>query len=298
MKIALTISALLIATSLVFCNDSKGNSSPENNPEIIEKKDKSNKAGKEEPITSGTVSIREKWELPGRLREVSGIAYLDDQRFAAIQDEEGIIFIYNRASGQTERQIRFAGPGDYEDIAIAGNTAYVVRADGRLYEVNVDKENNLVKEYKTPLTAAHNVEGLCIDRENNRLLLAIKNGEPGTPGYKGVYAFDLAEKQLLKEPVFKIDLTHSVFNTSQGKKNKEIMPSAIGIHPLTGEIYITDGPKSRLLLMDSRGNIKGLYQLGKDFAQPEGLAFNPQGEIFISNEGTKQLGNIIEVELK
>ena len=76
------------------------------------------------------------------------------------------------------------------------------------------------------------------------------------------------------------------------------MPSAIGIHPLTNEIFITDGPKANLLIMDEAGMIKKLVQLGKDFSQPEGITFGPQGEIFISNEGSKLPGNILQVELK
>lgn len=76
------------------------------------------------------------------------------------------------------------------------------------------------------------------------------------------------------------------------------MPSAIGIHPATRGIYITDGPGARLLVMDASGNIESLHQLGKDFAQPEGLTFSPRGELFISNEGTKQPGNILKVEIK
>jgi uncharacterized protein YjiK len=53
-----------------------------------------------------------------------------------------------------------------------------------------------------------------------------------------------------------------------------------------------------LLAMDNSGNIKKLYHLGKNFAQPEGITFSPQGEIFISNEGAKQPGNIMKIELK
>jgi len=53
-----------------------------------------------------------------------------------------------------------------------------------------------------------------------------------------------------------------------------------------------------VLIMDYSGTIKKFYQLGKDFAQPKGITFSPQGEIFISNEGTKQSGNILKVEIE
>jgi uncharacterized protein YjiK len=92
------------------------------------------------------LSITNKWDLPGELKEVSGIAYLDQDRFACIQDEDGIIFIYNRAEGKVEKRIEFAGPGDYEGITVNGNTAYIVRADGRLYKVDMNAGKSSVKD--------------------------------------------------------------------------------------------------------------------------------------------------------
>ena len=239
-----------------------------------------------------------KWDLPDDLKEVSGIAYLDDQRFACIQDEKGTVFIYNKVTNKIEKEISFAGPGDFEGITVEGDMVYIMRADGKIFEVDMKIGKSSVKEYSTLLTAKHNVEGLCYDKNNDRLLLAIKDDEPSNPGYKGIYAFDLSKKVFIKEPVFKIDLQDEMIANQQDKKNKSIMPSSIGINPVTNEIFITDGPKSKLLIMDKSGMIKKLVQLGKDFSQPEGITFSPQGEMFISNEGSKLPGNILKVEVK
>lgn len=248
-------------------------------------------------VPSG-VTIVNKWELPNELKEVSGIAYIDEQRFACVQDEEGKIFIFNRSTGKIENTIAFSGAGDYEGITINDGTAYVLRADGVIYEAALNGKGT-AKQYKTSLTVEHNVEGITFDKDKNRLLLAIKDDEPGTRDYKGIYAFDLSNKEMVKEPVFKIDLKNEILNRAGGKKKgKVIAPSAIAIHPRSGDIYITDGPKSRLLIMDKSGKLNQFLELGKDFAQPEGITFGPQGEIFISNEGTKQAGNIMQVELK
>ena len=244
------------------------------------------------------IKIAQKWNMPSVLKEVSGIAYMDGDRFACIQDEQGIIYIYNTATGKIEKEIPFAAAGDFEDITLVGETAWVVRADGKLFEVDV--KSGKAAQHNTLLTVEHNVEGLAYDKASNRLLLAIKDEEPGGADYKGIYGFDLATKKLAKDPVYKIDLEHDLFAEGKGKKGKKgkaVKPSAIGIHPSTGEIYVTDGPKSRLLIMDSKGEIKNLVELGKAFEQPEGLAFGPQGELYISNEGNKQPGNILAVTL-
>jgi len=258
------------------------------------------KSAKEEMPVSGGISIQAKWDLPDELKEISGLAYLDDQRFACVQDEEGTVYIYNTANKAIERKIPFAGTGDFEGLALVDKTAWVVRSDGHLYEISgLSGEKPVVKEYDTPLTEQHNVEGLCYDAANNRLLLAIKDAEPGGENYKGIYAFDLATKKMPGEPAYKIDLDHSLLQDDKGKKKAgAIMPSAITIHPSTKELFITDGRKSKLLVLDNKGDVKQLYKLDKQsFAQPEGITFTPAGELFISNEGPKQPANILKVEI-
>lgn len=260
-----------------------------------DKKDK--KKATQQGGATADVAIRERWDLPDVLKEISGLAYIDAERFACVQDEDGIVFIYNTREKRIEKEIPFAGPGDYEGITVKNNTAYVVRADGVLYEVNLRGEGETAKTYKTPLTIEHNVEGLCYDVGNDRLLMAIKNNEPGNLAYKGVYAFDLSRNSFIEKPVYKIDLESEAMSTSSGKKNRGVMPSAIAINPVTKELFITDGPKSNLMMLDNSGNVKRVWQLGKEFAQPEGLTFSPKGDIYISNEGTKRPGNILQVKI-
>ena len=103
---------------------------------------------------------------------------------------------------------------------------------------------------------------------------------------------------MAKEPVLQINLNDKILNAATGKKSKTIKPSALGIHPVTNDLYITDGPEAKMLIMDATGTIKNFVNLGNDFAQPEGITFSPQGDIFISNEGTKQPGNIMQVKIK
>jgi uncharacterized protein YjiK len=129
------------------------------------------------------------------------------------------------------------------------------------------------------------------------LLLSVKDGNAATD-FKNVYAFDLTKKTMVSEPVIRIDLNDEELRSTKGKKGKTIRPSAIGIHPTTGDYYITDGPQRRLIVMSPAGDVKSILSLGKDFQQPEGITFSPQGEMFISNEGTKEAGNILQVSVE
>lgn len=295
MKYILWIALVLVAAGFIFREDlgpylvaGKTTVEQESKKEI--KKDK--KKGKEEQ--SSGVEIVKKWELPEVLREVSGIAYLDEQRFATVQDEEGTIFIYNHADGKIEKEIPFAPPGDYEDITVASNTAYIVRADGRLYEVPMEGKKSDVKEYSTPLTVKHNVEGLFYDGANNRLLIAIKNNEPHTKDYKGIYAFNLQRNKFEEKAEYQINLKEDLLNNGSGKET--FRPSGLAIHPQTKELYVLDGPGARLLLLSNDGKAKQVYHLGSNYPQAEGITFSPDGRLFISNEGKKR-GNIIETKL-
>lgn len=296
MKYVILLALFIVAAGFVFrSNISHYLVAGKTGTEQIEK-EKKGKETREKSVKDAGVNIVQKWELPEVLKEVSGIAYLDGNRFACVQDEEGAIFIYNVKDGKIEKRIPFAGPGDYEGITLNGGTAYVVRADGRLYEVPMGGSKSSVKEFSTPLTAAHNVEGLFYDKSANRLLLAIKNTDPGNKSYKGIYAFDLATHTFINEPVFKLELEHPLW-ANGSKKKSVVKPSALALHPITGDVYIVDGPSARLMVLDASGNPKKAYSLGKDYPQAEGITFSPSGNLFISNEG-KQLGNIIQTELQ
>jgi uncharacterized protein YjiK len=244
--------------------------------------------------------VLEKWDLPNILREVSGIAYFDENRFACVQDESGVVFIYNIAKASIESEVSFGAAGDYEGVALVNNSAYVVRSDGKIFEINdITAESPQIKEYATALTAKNDVEGITHDPKNNRLLLAIKGDEASKADFKGIYAFDLKSKKFSKEPAYKIDLNNAVFSDSKAKKlGSRIQPSEIAVHPNTGDIYILEGSNPQLLVLDAKGSIKNRYNIkGSDFSQPEGMTFNPAGDLFISNEGKKGNGNILKVQI-
>ncbi|GEO07470.1 hypothetical protein AAE02nite_51340 [Adhaeribacter aerolatus] len=288
--------SLLFSFFLLSCENAKGNFPDEG------KNKKEQKKKKAEEASSSSVTVVKKWNLPEILLEVSGIAYLGNNKFACIQDEAGVIFIYDTAANKIDRTITFGTTGDYEGIAVVGEVAYIVRSDGRIYKVdNINSTSSpKVKEYNTSLTAANNVEGLTYDAKHNRLLLAIKGAETNAQDFKGVYAFDLSTKKLVAEPLFKINLTDPFLGQYKGKKlNNALQPSEIAVHPQNGNIYLTEGANPQLFVLNPQGKILARHKLDSNiFPQPEGIAFTPSGDLFISNEGQKGNGNILQVQLK
>ena len=51
-------------------------------------------------------SIIKKWELPEILNEVSGISWLSENTIACVEDEDGIIFIYDLKKQKIIQQIQ------------------------------------------------------------------------------------------------------------------------------------------------------------------------------------------------
>jgi uncharacterized protein YjiK len=244
------------------------------------------------------VKIEKTWELPDELEEVSGIAFIDKNNIACIQDEDGIIFIYNLKRSKIEKEIPFGDSGDYEGVAVAGKTAYVLESDGTIYRVDNFLSDPKVSEYETRLSENNDVEGLAYDKKNNRLLLAVKDKDPVSEDYKGIYAFDLKENKLAKKPAFKLQFDEKVFDDISEKDKQDIFkPSEVILDPASGEIYLVEGEDPQLLILDASGKAKALYDLDKDdFPQPEGLAFDRDGAFYISNEG--EPGTIHKVLIK
>jgi uncharacterized protein YjiK len=282
---------LLITTGVVLGAYFSGKTPPASKEKKEAKINKGNSAS-----SSTDIVIRHKWELPPVLLEVSGIAWLDQHQFACVQDEAGTIFIYNTKTASIEREIVFTGPGDFEGITLNGNTAYVVRSDGALFEV--DMKTKKTNQYKTGLTASNNVETVFFDKANNRLLLMGKEPDE-VKEFKNIYAFSLSSHSMNNSPVLRIDLSDPALITdaAASKKKKYIMPSGIALHPASKDIYVLDGPKSRLIVMASDATVKKVYDLGKEFYKPEGISFSPTGDLYISNEGKKIPANIIQLEL-
>ncbi|MCL4816911.1 MAG: hypothetical protein QY303_04720 [Vicingaceae bacterium] len=244
--------------------------------------------------------------LPDTLREVSGLTNIDSTTFACIQDENGILFIYDARKNELKRQYTFNINGDYEGITRVSETIYVLRSDGTLFEiVNYTSDNFKLNSYDTGIPANNN-EGLCYDPDNKRLLIACKGKIGKGPEYKDkrvIYGFDLQTKKLTAEPVFDFDLqkikayaTEKNLNLPTKTRKKKGQPinepfikfrtSAIGIHPLTKKLYLLSASDYLLFIFDMNGDIEHIEQLNPTiFNKAEGITFYDNGDMLITNEG-------------
>lgn len=253
--------------------------------------------------------------LPDTLREISGITVLSDSTIACIQDENGIVFIYNFNQKTIQNQFSFHLDGDYEGIAKVNETLYILRSDGMLFEI----ENYLSPKFKMDAFATgipiENNEGLCYDAPNNRLLIGCKSKLGKGPDLKNVrvlYAFDLKTKKLGENPLY-------TFNVEQikhlAKKNNLELPSKtnkkgetesvikfttseVAIHPISKQLYLLSSTDPMLFVFDAEGKLVTLELLDANlFNKAEGITFLPNGNMFISNEGQRNKPTLLRFKM-
>jgi len=261
------------------------------------------KSNKIDATFSEIYNIKNTYYLPEILNEISGIVWISENVFACIQDEDGYIYIYDVEQKALLEKIKFANSGDYEGLAINNDNAYVMRSDGVIYEVkNYRSINREVSKFKTLFTEHNNIESLTFDKVNNQLLLIPKDEGLIAKDLKCIYKIPINTKQMDSLPLFKIDLKADVFKLYRGKKiHKTLNPSDIAIHPKTKDIYVLEGKKPKLVILNSKGEILKVLPLDeRKFPQAEGITFSEDGRLFISNEFKKKSrsANILEVELK
>lgn len=243
-------------------------------------------------------------QLSDKLKEISGIEYIGDSLLAAIQDEDGDIFVLNLHTGEQHNRFAFDDDGDYEDLERVGDRMFVLRSDGTLFEVEAwDTDDPKVEKHKTDLKSKHDTEGLVYDEANNRLLIVCKE-DPGVDRkhVRAIYAYDFEEKDVGKEPLILIDLEAierelTELRRSPLEKTRDLLaadgrdgdgfkPSAAALHPATGELYVLSSVLRAMAVLTPEGVVKEVYPLAAAlFPQPEGIAFMPDGTLLISNEG-------------
>ena len=230
--------------------------------------------------------------MPEILKEISGIAWAGNNTIYCVQDETGIIFKYDIGKEGLSGMIRFTDLGDFEDIALYGDTAYVLRSDGTLFYFNHANFTGKYEKTLIPLNCM-NIEGLYLDKSNKTFLISCKDQSITTFGsHRSIYAFSTEHKHV-PEIALTIDLEE--INKMLNEKYPELTgekivfnPSAIAVHPLTKEKYILSAT-NRMLAIYKDKKLADLFPLPAElYYKPEGMDFTENGDLFISSEGIKK----------
>lgn len=255
------------------------------------------------------------FEMPESLKEISGLSLCPDgEHLVAHNDEEGIIFVLSKKDGKVEKEVNFWDEGDYEGIEVVGDDAFVIKSNGNIYQVRdfLKDDHPQTVKHSSFLNKENDVEGLGFDASRNALLVGCKGkgaDEAGSQLKKAIYAFSLDSMKMESKPVFVLelkDIQHLLDHYPAGKANKKICeafapgtnemrfnPSAIAIHPLSKDIYLTSSTGKMLIVMNSEGKLLFIEKFDKSVhPQPEGICFDKDGTLYIANEGKDGNGRI------
>jgi hypothetical protein len=244
-----------------------------------------------------------KYKMPEDLLEISGIAFNQGNpaTFYAIQDEEGKLF-YGKLGAERVQHTKFGKHGDYEDLAIAGNLVVVLKSNGKLYTFplsQITEEEPKVQELDGLLPAGE-YESMYADEAARKLYILCKNcDDDKTSKSSSGYIFDIQADGTLKQAGnFTIEVAQIKKLSGEGKI--KFRPSAMAKNPVTGQWYIVSSVNKLLVVADASWKVNATYSLEhKTFLQPEGLAFDKQGNMYISNEGDEfSRGSVLKFSYK
>ena len=266
-----------------------------------QKKKKNNKPAANSVAANATPYVfdqPEEKQLPSDLTEISGINYLPGNKLAAQQDEDGIIFIVDPLTGNIDSSYQFGPANDYEDIVAVGDYYYLLNSNGDIYKADRKNPSKRTTAMFTFGKKNKEFESLYAAGDGKHLVLICKScsGKDYSDAIDA-YSFDLEKETYDPAPVYAIDEALVRKNFQMGKKG--FRPSAAAIHPVEKKLYVLCSVGSVLLVANLSGEVENVYALSsKLYPQPEGIAFAPNGDLYISNEGGRGYGTLLHLTYK
>jgi len=244
--------------------------------------------------------------LTSELKEISGLSCsLDDQYLYAINDELANLYILDIQTAEIKDKVDFGKPDDYEGMCMVDDFVYIVESNGNLKVVD-PKSKKRVASYDCSLSKKNNIEGLAYDASTKRLLLAAKGNsklDGHKKGKRSIFSIPTFDYKVEKKPYLSLDMKKR-FEALVQKKSEEVddkmksrigdfAPSGLAIHPSTKDLYILSARGQTLTIVNSEGHLQAVVFLSQNSnPQPEGICFDRNGTLYISNEGVTGKGRI------
>ncbi len=244
-----------------------------------------------------------KYNMPPDLNEISGIAFEKGKadRIYAESDGIGKIF-YFKLGDKAVKNTEFKENGDFEDIAISNNQVVMLQSKGVLFTVplseigksqttNVHKNKDILPEGE--------YEGMYATDGGEIYVLCKHCTIDKTSKKSSGFIFQLAADGSVKQTGdFTVNVKH--IEELLGVDKISFHPSAITRNPVSNDWYILSSVNKVLVVADAKWKIRQVYKLDQNlFTQPEGITFDNQNNLYISNEGhAPQPANILKFVYK
>jgi uncharacterized protein YjiK len=240
----------------------------------------------------------EKMELGKHLHEISGMAYIPGKNLILTEnDEKGDIFSIDfKNKNDNVNKVKFGGKGDYEDIVYTDTAIYMLVSTGTIVQVETKDSSFNTKEF-TLNDEKNEFETMYLDASSHSLIMLCKQCNHEKDEIRNAYRFDLATQTFDPDPLYIINIGDIRDKLKDDKA--EFKPSAAGINPVNGKLYIVASVGKLLIIADKKGKIEQVYPLDPImYNQPEGMTFAPNGDLYISNEGGEGIATILKFSFK
>lgn len=227
-----------------------------------------------------------RFDLPGRLDEISGLAFSPDGRLFAHDDERGRIYEIDPLTGDVGKSFDLGedlARDDFEGITIVGERFFLISSSGLLYEFRegADEEEMRYRRTDTGVGFDCEVEGLDYDPEEDALLLACKVATSRDQIVIHRIPMTLDAERLPPIRVDKSQLEPFDLDT-------DFEASAVAVTP-DATLLLVSAHTETLVEIDRAGRVLAGVELSKGrHPQPEGLEFGPDGTLYISDEENHQ----------
>jgi uncharacterized protein YjiK len=224
------------------------------------------------------------------MTEISGINYYNqtgDSALLAVVDSKQQVFKLEmavpRLKDHTEKVI--PANGDPEDIVKVDSAIFVLLSRGVIEEIPDQAQNEAdIKMYPLPLSGTNDFETLYYDPTVKSLILLCKACDHEKKGgIRTAFRFDLVTRTYDTTEFYTI--SKDDVKATLKDANAKFDPSAAAFHPINKRLYILSSAGNLLVITDGRSRVMDAFYLSPDdFPQAEGIAFAPNGDMFISNE--------------
>ncbi len=239
-----------------------------------------------------------KYLLPENLTEISGIAFHQGKTDSlyAEEDNDGRVYYFHLGDKQV-KYAKFGKKGDFEDMAIYKGQVIMLRSDGVLFSFPFGEIRSEITGTRSweGLLPDGEYEGLCADEQAGLLYVLCKHcvGEHTSESNTG-YILKLAtDGSIIKSGKFSLNVASIA--SMAGEKKISFHPSGLVKNRLTKQWYILSSVNKVLVVADANWKVQSVYPLDPAlFRQPEGITFDGQNNLYISNEGDEiSPGNVL-----
>lgn len=241
------------------------------------------------PIPGYNAANKQVLILDKDLLEISGISFNANHQIAAINDEDGKLFLIDPATGNFTHT-KFGKKRDYEDVVTLGDHYYVLESNGNIHRVPIaaptsEEEIEFKRDKKVEF------ESLYYDPAINRLVLLTKEQREKKKTLLA-FSFDTATLDFSDDPLYEISLED--LERLVKDNTAECKPSAAAINPVTNKLYILASVGKLIMQCSADRKLEQVYQINPNqFPQPEGICFDKNGDMYISNEGVNGKATLI-----